>query len=410
MTSTGSALLRLLRGADVYAPEHVGRRDILVGGGRILQMGASLAEFAHAGIEVGDVGGLRLVPGFVDQHIHLLGGGDAAGPLGRVAELTPEDLALAGITTAVGVVGVEMEARGLLLLLRKVHELTRAGLTALMYTGSFRLPAPCMLTSVRADVAFIDQVMGVKTAVSERFYPNQDAAALMQLAGEMLQARAMTGKAAVLHCHMGGMAEGMAPLFELVERLGMPPSQIVPTHVNRTAAFSPVFDHAMRFARLGGTIDFSCCVSHRDGNPTGVDVHDAVRQSLDAGVPLERLSFSSDSNVPAAVRGAAGELLGMRVVPPTVLHRDLMRIVHEAGVPLAQALTLITTNVARGLGLQQRKGALRPGMDADLVALDAQDRIHAVMAGGEWLVQGGRAIPRGPFAPVRVHAAEGTRT
>ncbi len=167
MTSaTGSASMRLLRGADVYAPEQVGRRDILVGGGRILQMGASLAEFAQAGVEIVDVGGLRLVPGFVDQHIHLLGGGDAAGPLGRVAELTPEDLALAGITTAVGVVGVEMEARGLLLLLRKVHELTRAGLTALMYTGSFRLPAPCMLTSVRADVAFIDQVMGVKTAIS----------------------------------------------------------------------------------------------------------------------------------------------------------------------------------------------------------------------------------------------------
>ncbi|MFT3820939.1 MAG: amidohydrolase family protein [Rubrivivax sp.] len=315
------------------------------------------------------------------------------------ATSAPKNSRWTGITTAAGVVGVEMETRGLPLLLRKVMELRSAGITALMYTGSFRLPAPHLLWSAAADVCFIEPVMGVKTAVSERLYPNHDPAALMQLAGEMMQARSLSGKAAVLHCHMGGLPAGMGPIFALVEELGMPAEQIVPTHVNRTPAFSPVFEHALRFARMGGTIDFSSCVSQQDANPTGVDVHEAVRRALDEGVPLDRLTFSSDSNVPGAVRDAEGRLVGLRRVSPTVLHRDLMRTVHDAGLPLEQALALVTSNVARVLGLQGRKGSIAEGADADLVLIDAEDRIDTVIAGGELLVRERRAVPRGPFAP-----------
>jgi beta-aspartyl-dipeptidase (metallo-type) len=393
----------LLQGGAVYAPQALGRVDVLLAGGRVLKIGKDLHAFAQAlgNVHLIDASRLRVAPGYIDQHIHLFGGGDAAGPRGRVGDLWAEDLALAGITTAAGVVGVEMETRGLPLLLRKTMELRAAGITALMYTGSFRLPAPHLLWSAAADVCFIEQVVGVKTAVSERLYPNQDLPALMQLAGEMMQARALCAKAAVLHCHMGGMPAGMEPLFALVEQLGMPPAQILPTHVNRTPEFSPVFAHALRFAHMGGTIDFSSCVSRQDANPTGVDVHEAVRSALDAGVPLERITFSSDSNVPGAVRDERGSLVGMRIVPPTVLHRDLMRIVRAAGLPLEQALQLLTSNVARVLGLDGRKGCVAEGADADLVLLDEADRIDTVFAGGELLVRGGRAVPRGPFAAGR---------
>ena len=399
--------ITLLRAGEVYAPRRLGRADVLLGGGRILRIGTNLeaAALALGAVNVIEASRFRVVPGYIDQHIHLFGGGDAAGPQGRAFDLEAEDLALAGITTAAGVVGVEMETRGLPLLLRKTMELRSAGITALMYTGSFRLPAPYLLWSAAADVCFIEQVRGVKTAVSERFYPNQDMPALMQLAGEMLQAKALSGKAAVLHCHMGGMPAGMEPIFALVEQLGIAASQILPTHVNRTAAFSPVFEHALRFAKMGGTIDFSSCVSQQDANPTGVDVHEAVRRALDAGVPLDQITFSSDSNVPGAVRDREGRLTGMRVVPPSVLHRDLMRTVHDAGLPLEQALQLVTANVARVLGMQDCKGSVAEGADADLVLLDGDDRIDTVIAGGEVLVRDRCAIPRGPFAAVRRESA-----
>jgi beta-aspartyl-dipeptidase (metallo-type) len=407
IASTARSRITLVRGGEVYAPDRIGRADVLLGGGRILRVGAGLEAAAQSlgAVHVIEASRLRVVPGYIDQHIHLFGGGDAAGPQGRAFDLKAEDLALAGITSAVGVVGVEMETRGLPLLLRKTTELRSAGLTALMYTGSFRLPAPHLLWSAAADVCFIEQVKGVKTAVSERLYPNQDLPALMQLAGEMLQAKALSGKAAVLHCHMGSMAAGMEPIFALVEQLGIDPSQILPTHVNRTPEFSPVFEHALRFAKLGGTIDFSSCVSKQDANPTGIDVHEAVRRALDAGVPLEQITFSSDSNVPGAVRDGDGRLTGMRLVPPTVLHRDLMRTVHEASLPLEQALQLVTSNVARVLGMQDIKGSVSEGADADLVLLDEQDRIDTVIAGGEVLVRERRAIPRGPFAANREEGA-----
>jgi beta-aspartyl-dipeptidase (metallo-type) len=134
---------------------------------------------------------------------------------------------------------------------------------------------------------------------------------------------------------------------------------------------------------MGGTIDMTCCVSRIDGNPTGIDVPDAIRRCLDAGLPIERITFSSDANIPVAVRAGDGTLSGYRAAPPSVLYRDLMRLVYEAELPLETALLPVTTNPARVLGLVGRKGAIRPGYDADYVLIDPSDRIRYVIAGGE---------------------------
>jgi N-acetylglucosamine-6-phosphate deacetylase len=60
-----------------------------------------------------------------------------------------------------------------------------------------------------------------------------------------------------------------------------------------------------------------------------------------------------------------------------------MRLVYEAELPLETALLPVTTNPARVLGLVGRKGAIRPGYDADYVLIDPSDRIRYVIAGGE---------------------------
>jgi beta-aspartyl-dipeptidase (metallo-type) len=397
MTADATRLL-LVKGGEVFAPRRLGARDILIAGEKILRVGPDLDAVGTAlGADRIDAGGLRVAPGFIDQHVHLIGGGDANGPGGRVSELDVSALTLGGTTTAVGLLGVDMQTRGLPLLLRKAHELTHAGISAFIYSGAMGLPAPHLLQSVLADVAFIDQVLGAKTALAEKLHPNRDRIALAALAGELMQARAMSGKAAVLHCHVGGLAEGLEALFYLVQALGLPPDQVIPTHVNRTPDFSPVFQHALRFAHMGGTIDFTCCVSQRDGNPTGLDVPDAVRAAREAGVPLEQMTVSTDSNVPVAVRDQDGRLLHLRVAPPSILHRDVMRVVHETGLPLEQALTLVTTNVARVLGLGHRKGRIAPGLDADLVLLDDEDRVDTVLARGRIMVRAGKAVPSGPF-------------
>lgn len=372
----------IIDGAAVFDPRSRSVRSVLSGAGITL----SVEEFgelpALSGARRIDARGLRMIPGLIDQHLHVLGGGDGNGIAGRVAELDAAAILAGGTTTAVGVLGVETVTRGLLLLLRKTHELRAGGLSTFMYTAGMPLPAENMLGTVFSDVALIDQVLGAKTAISESLHPNADPAALFALAGELMRARAMTGKAAVLHCHVGGLKGGLAPLFELHERTAMPLDQIVPTHVNRTSDFSPVFADALRFAAMGGTIDMTACVSKIDGNPTGLDVPEAVGRCLEAGVPLERLTVSSDANIPLAIRDGEGAVTGYRVAPPDILFRDLMRVVREAGLPLEQALALFTENPARKLGLAGRKGAIRPGADADYVLIDETDSIRFVVAGG----------------------------
>jgi beta-aspartyl-dipeptidase (metallo-type) len=373
------ARLRLLRAAHVFAPAELGAQDILIGGGRILVLGRDLSAAAALDgvVTVETLPPGRLIPGLIDQHVHFIGGGEGDGPDARMPELGFEAFASAGITTAVGLLGSEIEAKTLPLLLRKAHELDRAGLTTFIYSGAMALPAPFLTQSVRSDIMLLDKVIGAKSAIAERTFPNLDFAVFATLAGSLVQAKAMSGKASVLHLHVGRLATGLAPLFDLVEKIDFPPSQAVPTHVNRAPEVSPVFEQGVRFAEAGGTIDFTCCLGPRDGLPAGIDPVEAVLRALDAGVPAERITLSSDAGV--SVPDGRG---GFRAVAPAILFRDLLRLTTEGGLDWPQALAFVTGNVARVLGLSNRKGAIAPGMDADLALVGEDGCVVWTMAAG----------------------------
>lgn len=377
----------LLKTNDLYAPEKRGAQQMLLGGGKILAMGPDLsAEAAALGARTLSHDG-KIVPGLIDQHIHFIGGGDGDGPLARIPEQSFAAIASAGITTAAGLLGSETEAKNLNQLLRKANELQRGGLTTFIYTGGMPLPPPCLTGSVRSDVVLIDKVIGAKSAIAERIYPNLDFAPLASLAGELLQARSATGKAAVLHLHVGRLKEGLDRVFRLIDAIDFPIGMIAPTHINRSPDVAPLFQHGLRFAKSGGTIDFTCCLGPLDNLPAGLDVVEAVRRSLDAGAPIERITLSSDAGVAVPADDGAP-----RAVPPAILFRDVRRLVREGGLNWEQALLPATRNVARVLGLADRKGQIAAGADADLVFLDHDDRIAAVMAGG-------RIIHRTPNFP-----------
>ncbi|MDM0071605.1 amidohydrolase family protein [Variovorax sp. J31P207] len=376
-TSPQPIPLRLLRAADVYAPASMGAQEILVGGGKILAVGRALGTAdALAGlVEVVTMPPGKLIPGLIDQHVHFIGGGEGDGA--RMPELRFEDFASAGITTAAGLLGSDVEAKTLGLLLRKAHELDRAGMSAHIYTGGMPLPAPHMTQSPASDIIQIDKVIGAKSAISERSFPNLDFAAFAALAGSLVQAKGTSGKAAVLHLHVGRLRTGLEPLFELIDRIGFPPSQAVPSHINRAPGISPVFEQGIRFAKDGGFIDFSCCLGPLDGLPSGIDPMEAVLRALDAGAPAGNITLSSDAGV--AVPDGQG---GARAVPPSILFRDLSRLCIQGGLGWSQALPFFTCNVARALGLSRHKGAIAPGMDADLVLVGDDDQIAWTMSRG----------------------------
>ena len=53
------------------------------------------------------------------------------------------------------------------------------------------------------------------------------------------------------------------------------------------------------------------------------------------------------------------------------------------GAPLHEAVAMMTANPARLLGLADRKGGLRSGMDADLILFDGEVSMQTVWVGGE---------------------------
>ena len=59
-----------------------------------------------------------------------------------------------------------------------------------------------------------------------------------------------------------------------------------------------------------------------------------------------------------------------------------VRTVVAAGIALEDALRMASATPARILGMQDRRGRLRPGLDADLVRLDGELNVRMTVVGG----------------------------
>jgi beta-aspartyl-dipeptidase (metallo-type) len=95
-------MIQLLRNADLYDPAPRGPTHLLVAGETIVWTGAALPSLpAELGIKDHDLEGLRVIPGLIDGHVHLTGGGGEAGPETRVPPIAISRLSAAGVTTAV---------------------------------------------------------------------------------------------------------------------------------------------------------------------------------------------------------------------------------------------------------------------------------------------------------------------
>ena len=65
-------MLKLWKNCDVYAPAHLGKRDILVMGTQIWKIEADLSAWESVPeIEVLDLGGAIVCPGLVDLHVDV---------------------------------------------------------------------------------------------------------------------------------------------------------------------------------------------------------------------------------------------------------------------------------------------------------------------------------------------------
>jgi beta-aspartyl-dipeptidase (metallo-type) len=386
---TVAAPLDLLVDAEVYAPEPLGRCCVLVGGGRILHVGD---RPAISGLDVRewDLAGRAVIPGLVDAHVHVTGGGGEAGPETAAPAPALSDYAMAGVTTVVGLLGTDDETRTTAGLLRQVRALRREGMAAWAWTGGYHLPPTTLTGSVRGDITHLDEVIGFgELAVSDHRSSQPTFDEVARIAADCHVAGLMTGKAGVLHLHVGDGARGLSIIREIIDRTEIPPRVLHPTHVNRRRG---LLDEAFEITERGVTIDVTAFPPD-DAAGDEVIAADALREYLDAGLPADRLTVSSDGGGCLPRFDDQGVPVGLDFATPSAL-RDLLLELVSGGMPLERALPPFTSNPATHLRLLA-KGRIRDGADADLVVLDGG--VTHVWASGRLLVEEGSPVVVGTF-------------
>lgn len=385
-----SAPITILRNARVFSPTPLGVCDLVVADGRVSTIGAELPSLP-SGIphdEI-DLGGRSLVPGFIDSHVHLTGGGGESGPGSRVPPLAFSELTRAGVTTCVGVLGTDGTTRTIRDLVASALAMTDHGLSAYCYTGSYAYPVTTLTGSIRDDIVFIGPVLGVgELAVSDHRSSQMTLDEFLRVASDSYTAGLMSGKAGVLHLHMGDGPRQFQLIEQALEQAEIPARVYHPTHVNRQKA---LFEAAIGLSGRGVTVDVTAFPEAEEG----LLAVEAIDRWLTGSHPRERLTCSSDGGGCLPTFDSDGELLRMGVGQSNVLGetlRDLLRLGH----PLEDILPPFTSNVARVLRLSA-KGRIAPGMDADLIVLDSTGCFESVMCRGVWAVKDGEILTRGTF-------------
>jgi beta-aspartyl-dipeptidase (metallo-type) len=340
----------IIENGDVYAPSPRGKTSIVVAGGRIEKIGDVSASALRAlDPEVVDASGCIVVPGFIDGHIHLIGGSGEKGFASATPGISAQELLAAGTTTVVGLLGTDTTTKTLPSLLAKVKALRDEGVNARMWTGGY--DARSLTGSVRDDIVLIEEILGAgEIAIADRRGVHFDAAALARLASDCYVAGTLTGKAGVLHLHTGELKERLSIVRELLDR-GVPATAVHPTHVNRN---EELFREAIELTRRGVTVDLDV-----------VD-EDLVRWLRAYDGDPAMLTISTDAPI-----GRVGALLGQIV---EAVHADVLSLEH--------ALALATRNPARVLKLHD-VGEIAEGNRADLLLLDAKTlELRDVWSGG----------------------------
>jgi beta-aspartyl-dipeptidase (metallo-type) len=385
-------MISLLRNAELYDPSPRGRRNLLVAGECVVWIGRDIPALDRGlGVQEVDLGGRRVIPGLIDGHVHLTGGGGEAGPHTRVPPVLLSRLTSGGVTTAVGVLGTDDTVRTTAELVTVARGLTEEGLSAFCHTGGYHVPPMTATGSVRLDIVLIDLILGVgELAISDHRSSQPTLDELLRIAGDAHVGGLMSGKAGIVHLHVGDGERGLEPIREALARSELPAHVFNPTHVNRKRA---LFDEAMALAQQGCTVDVTA-FPVAEGEDAW-SAADAVVRYLDAGLPSGRVTVSSDGGGCLPVFDAEGRVASMDVGSPSAVG-DTLTTLLRVGQPLERVLPAFTSNVAHLLRLD-RKGRLTPGADADLVVLDADGAVADVMARGRWHVRAGSPVVRGTF-------------
>lgn len=378
----------LIKGAEVYAPEYIGKKDILAAGGKVEMIGENLPEYE--GCEVIDGTGKIVTPGMIDRHVHITGGGGEGSFHTQAPPVQLSRLIKGGVTTVVGVLGTDGISRSVENLVAKAKSLKEEGISAYCCCGAYGYPSPTITGDIKKDIMFVDEIIGLKLAISDHRAPNISVDELIRLASDVRTSAMLSGKGGILCLHMGGDRKCLSPVLEALEKTSIPIKTFQPTHVGRSPELQA---DAFRFAKMGGTIDITCGQFEKKFKSVAKALKDAKEQ----GVPMDKITISSDGQGSWSNYDEAGNLAEIGVSDVDTVYRQIVYLVKEEKMNLAEALTFGTVNVAKALEIFPKKGCVRVGGDADLLVLNADLSMNTVIANGAVMMREGTICKKGTY-------------
>ncbi|HHC19078.1 MAG TPA: beta-aspartyl-peptidase [Euryarchaeota archaeon] len=388
----------LIKGGTVYTPERQGDMDIFIVNGKITLIEKNILEEDLKKIfpetKVINAENHYVIPGFIDQHVHIHGAGGEGGPQYRTPPVQLSTLIKGGITSVVGVLGTDGITRSLRELLMKARSLEAEGISAWIYTGSYQVPSPTITGSILTDIMLIDKVIGVKMALSDHRSSHPTVEEIRRIASDARVAGILSGKAGVVHIHMGSEKPGLKPILEAIKDTDIPIEQFAPTHINRCRE---LFEEGIEFGKMGGYVDITAGVSPADGFSNSVKPSEAIKEMISRGVPIERITMSSDGNGSMPKFNEKKELVGVLIAPVSSILREFRDLILKEKIKIEDAIKIVSTNVARHLKLHS-KGKISVGKDADILIMSKEDlQLKYVIARGEVFLSEGNVVKLGTF-------------
>ena len=379
--------MKLIKNIEVYSPKYLGVKDVLISNGKVSLVEDSIDRF-HKKVELIDGSGKKLMPGLIDNHVHITGGGGEGSFKTRVPEISLSDLTKAGITTVVGMLGTDSTTRSVENLVAKAKGLKEEGLSVYVHTGAYSYPSPTVTGDVKKDIMFVEEIIGAKVALSDHRSSSLRDDELARLASEARVAGMMGGKAGIVVAHMGDGEDGLGIVNRVLEDTEVPIKTIRPTHVNRK---QELLIESFDYGRRGGIIDLTCGIYDKL-SPAKVIV-DAKKQN----VPLENILISSDGHGSFSEYDIDGKLIEIGVSSVGSLVKEFVKLVVDEGLEIEEALRFFTTNVSKALDLYPEKGVIMEGSDADFLIMDEDMNIDTVIARGNIMVQAGEVVRKGTY-------------
>ncbi|MCR8743856.1 beta-aspartyl-peptidase [Romboutsia lituseburensis] len=377
----------LIKNVEVYSPTYLGRKDVLICGEKISLIEENI-EFKNEKIKIIDGSLKKLVPGFIDQHVHITGGGGEGSFRTRVPEIMLSKLTKSGITTVIGLLGTDGTTRSVENLVAKAKALKEEGVSVYVHTGSYEYPTVTLTNSVRRDIVFIDEVIGCKIALSDHRSSTITNEELQRVASDVRSAGMISGKAGILVVHMGDGEKGLGPIIESLDNSEIPARTIRPTHVNRN---EKLLLQSFDFAKRGGIIDLTCGIYDK------LSPKRVIKLALENGVNPENITISSDGYGSWSNYDEYGNLVKIGVSSVEALYKEFKAMISNENMNIEDALKYVTSNVAKALDIYPKKGAICENSDGDVILLDENLDIDTVIAKGKVMVENKEVLVFGTY-------------